>query len=109
MGRGTEEKEGEQNVKPLGLGRKCDGESVEGDAKERHWQQILSPRTGSLGPTVTETRKRIERREGTDGDRGRCKRGGLEDGRWIAKCKKKAIMEAKMEVGSTRIWRSEMK
>lgn len=86
--RGAEEKEGEQNVKPLGLGRKCDGESVEGDAKERHWQQILSPHMGSLGPTVTETRKRIERREGTDGDRGRCKRGGLEDGRWIAKCKK---------------------
>lgn len=51
---------------------------------------------GYLGPTVTEARKN-KRRERTDGDRRRCKRGRLEDGRWIAGCRK-AETETEMKM-----------
>lgn len=43
-------------------------EQVEEEAKERHWQQIVFPRVGSLEPMEAETSE--EQVERTDGDRG---------------------------------------
>lgn len=72
--RETDQREEEdQNVKPLGLGRKCNGR-VRGDGKGRlQWQRAGSSPHGLLGRHGN-GRMTGRRRDGTDGGRGACKK-----------------------------------